>query len=130
MNITLKEWREVETTFAGIKKAIEIGSCRLWEIASKYKLDTPEGKLLVKLWTELQDLRQEFRTTAELHPQSEWMGGPSDDPKNHKLREPNICPLPRRKFTEAEIAEAGAVCLGPVQWRYDETQRTTEPDPA
>lgn len=119
MKISLKQWTQIESVFQGLRKAIEHADCELFRLANQHELNSPEGQLVIKLWTEIHDIRQEMRTTAELHPQSEWTGGPSDDPRNHKLREPNICPLPRRKFTPEEIAEAGAVCHGPVQWSYD-----------
>lgn len=105
-----------------MRKAIEQADVDLFKLVREHDNDTAERNLLMQLWTEIHDVRQELRTTAELHPQSEWMGGNSDDPQNHKLREPNICPLPRRYFTPEEIAEAGAVCHGPVQWTFGDKQ--------
>lgn len=128
MKISLKDWKQVEAAFRDVRKAVETADAVVFTAAAKYKFETPEGALLKKLWEELHELRQTLRTTAELHPQSEWLGGDSDNPQNHVLREPNICPLPRRRFTPEEITEAGAVCHGPVQWTFH--ANTTTPSPA
>lgn len=119
MKISLKQWKQIETVFVNLRKAIEHADCEMFRLAKEHPLESPEGELLIRLWTEIHDIRQEMRASYDLHPQSEWMGGCSDDPQNHKLREPNICPLPRRKFTTEEIREAGAVCHGPAQWSFD-----------
>ncbi len=130
MKLSLKEWKQVEGIFRDLRKAVEHADVALFKLANEKGLSTPEGELLMKLWMEIHDIRQEMRTTAELHPQSEWTGGVSDDPRNHKLREPNICPLPRRYFTPEELKEAGAVCHGPVQWRFNDAPQATQSNPS
>ncbi len=109
------------TAVADLKRATEKAEDLVFTLASRFPTGSIEFITLFKLSNEIHEIRQAAPTTYMYQPQSEWMGGNSDDPKNHKLREPNICPLPHRKFTPEEIEEAGAVCLGPVQWVFGHT---------
>lgn len=131
MKITLKEWKEIERAMKLAATAIAAAENTVCDIAwaHRKKRNIPEYDLLNKLMVEIHEARDAMPNTAPVHPQSEWMGGDSNDSNNHKLREPNICPLPRRKFSPEEIEEAGAVCLGPVQWEFpprDATRKDPE----
>lgn len=120
MKITLAQWKKIEAIVAKVKKDLHAASVEILQIAKDggYKIGEPEYTMIYGFSWECEEAADALTPTASLHPQSEWMGGDSDDPKNHKLREPTICPLPHRKFTPEEIAEAGAVCHGPVQWEF------------
>ena len=122
MKITLKDWVKMDEIVRNLKHAIEVADSQSFDLLKNYhkageSLDTPEVLMIMKLNNQLHNLRQEAGFLLDCHPQSEWMGGDSDDPKNHKLREPNCCPAPRRHFTQEEMVEAGMVCHGPCQWR-------------
>lgn len=125
MNISLKQWKEVHDAVTALKRTLETTESVIFTIASRFPTGSPEFNLLFRLSNEIHQVRQDAPAAYPFCPQSEWMGGDSDDPKNHKLREPNCCPLPHRKFTPEEIKEAGAVCHGPVQWEYHPPTETT-----
>ena len=113
MQIKLKDWKRLEGIIANLRKAIEIADCQSFDIACEYPGDTTESETLHNLNGQIHELRGKASLLLDCHPQSEWTGGNSDDPKNHRLREPNCCPAPRRYFT------AKLKCIGPVQWISD-----------
>lgn len=123
MQITLKQWKEIEALLKGVTRAVEHADCAIFAMYGEYHTaghplrETPEQRMLLDIWERVHELRTAI-VFHDVHPQSEWMGGNSDNPKNHKLREPNCVPAPRRRFTDTEIEEAGAVCHGPVQWSF------------
>lgn len=118
MKVSLKQWKEVEAIVSDLKKRMHAASAKILLIADQFKFPEPEFQTLHAIAWDIQRAEEQVPASAQLHPQSEWVGGNSDDPKNHKLREPNICPMPRRHFTPEEIAEARAVCNGPCQWDF------------
>lgn len=124
MNISLKDWKELDRIRKLVIKTIEIAESQSFAVFCKYRetgaSETPESSLIFKFNQQLHELREPAWLLMDTHPQSEWMGGDSDNPKNHKLREPNCCPLPRRRFTQEEVDEANLECLGPCQWREKE----------
>ena len=121
MKISLKHWRVLDNIVKELKHAIEVADSQSFALFDEYHkpgeaLNTPEVRAIMKLNGQIHELRQQASMLMDCHPQSEWMGGDSDNPKNHKLREPNSCPAPRRYFTDAEIEEAKMVCHGPCDW--------------
>jgi hypothetical protein len=121
MRISLSDWKRLEGIVADVKKVIEVADSQTFDILCQYHSvgDKAETELLAKLNRDIHDLRQQASLLLDCHPQSEWMGGDSDNPANHRLREPNCCPAPRRHFTAEEVAEAKLHCEGPCQWRSD-----------
>ena len=124
MNISLKDWKELDRIRRTLISAIEVAGSQSFAVFCKYHetgaSETPESSLIFKFNQQLHDLRERTWWLIDTHPQSEWTGGDSDNTNNHKLREPNCCPLPRRKFTQEEVDEANLECLGPCQWREKE----------
>lgn len=118
MNISLKQWKRIEQILTNLRQAAEHADCKLFELIGSFDTTSPEYELLLKIYQEVHAVRQITPSTYQVHPQSEWMGGDPDESRNHRLREPNCCPTPRRYFTEFEIRDAGAECLGPCQWVF------------
>jgi hypothetical protein len=122
MKITLREWKEIEAALDAMRKAIEHADCLTTDVMFKhYDAGNKDSyNLLGELNKQVHDLRGQasLGMLMSVHPQSEWMGGDSDNPKNHKLREPNCCPAPRRYFTAEEMEEVGAENQGPCQWTF------------
>lgn len=111
MKITLKEWLEINRKNDAAKAAIDDLERTLIDLMGKH--DRPEVDLLVQLLNRV----DRMGLLSEIYPQSEWVGGDSGDPKNHKLREPNCCGLSnRRYFTEEEIDEVNMQCHGACDW--------------
>ena len=121
MRITLTEWKQLEQIIGSVRSVIEKANGDTFALLMKYhsgrQPETPESELLWRINQALHELRASVYVLPDVHPQSEWLGGDSEDPNNHTLREPNCCPMPRRRFTKEEIAEAKLECLGPCQWR-------------
>lgn len=120
MNIPLTTWKRLDKLkrklLAGAKEA-EQEAFMIWmEAAKGDKPETAETALLLAIAEKFNEVYELACLLPDVTPQSEWTGGNSDDPRNHKLREPNCCPLPRRKFTADECAAAGLVCHGPCDW--------------
>lgn len=120
MEIRLKTWKTIERAVAQLTRSVHDFEIAILELTKLHPIGSKEGEVLVELMRQATMMREAAPSAHMYHPQSEWLGGNSDDPGNHALREPNICPLPRRRFTPDEIAEAGAVCHGPVQWTFEE----------
>lgn len=122
MKITLKQWKTLEVALAQANQALTDAWHRFSELAIDHDRagNKTEAEFLTSHFQKLCEMREAMPAAYLFHPQSEWLGGNSDDPENHKLKEPNIAPLPRRRFTDAEVAEAGLVCIGPCQWRQKE----------
>ena len=118
MNISLKDWKELERIVANLKQSLAQADNRIFSILRDYHSNEllPEEQLILKLAGQVHNLRDQASLLMDCHPQSEWLGGDSDNPDNHTLREPNCCPMPRRHFTKEEIAEAKLVCEGPCHW--------------
>ena len=112
MKISLKEWRQICAARDAAAESLDKLHMLLMELMWKYKEGDAECKLLNKWVMQLRESSLPYDT----HPQSEWTGGDSSNPANHKLREPNCVGLRRRYFTAEEIAEAGVECLGPCDW--------------
>jgi len=121
MKISLKEWKTIEGHLRAMHKLIEITDSKISSIMFEHHGagNTAEAELLRELSDKVHELRGVSNFNGGVHPQSEWMGGNSDSPENHKLREPNCCPAPRRYFTPEEMAEAGAENHGPVSWSFN-----------
>lgn len=117
MDLSLVEWRLLYGDIRRARQRINDLGHTLLTLSSLHK-GPVEQELLLPLIEICDQALEILPEASSYYPQSEWMGGDSDDPKNHKLREPNAVPAPRRYFTDAELKEAGAECLGPVQWRY------------
>ena len=122
MKISLKDWLEMQRVVRAVQEAIEVGSSQVFALLDHYHkpgegFGGPEVETVMKLHQQLMDMREQSGMLMDTHVQSRWLGGDSDDPRNHTLEEPNCCPMPRRHFTREEIAEAGMVCEGPCQWR-------------
>lgn len=122
MQISLKDWKEIENSIIQLKKVLNDTHTTLLEKLDKQKGNKAEYELLSKMIGQLLEVEQEMSygllNSSNLHPQSEWLGGNSDNPNNHALREPNAVPMPRRRFTAKEISEANAECLGAVHWVF------------
>lgn len=120
MKITLKEWRQIAQACEKLQAAKDHAARVIVDIALMHLRagHTDESEMLLELETKLNNI---VIDAASVQPQSEWMGGNSHDPKNHRLREPNRCPMPRRHFTAEELAEVGAQCFGPCDWVYTDT---------
>ena len=116
MQISLKDWMVMEGAVKRIKEALDAEWRTVFALLPAGN-NTPEAQMIMKLVGQIDLVREQAGFLMDCHSQSEWTGGNSDDPKNHKLREPNCCPLPHRKFTAEEVAEANMVCDGPCQWR-------------
>lgn len=126
MNISLKDWKRLDRIRQELIRAIAAADNASFAIWCEYHKTgepmTPESTLLLKFNEQIHNLRGEAGMLMDTHPQSEWLGGDSNNPNNHTLREPNCCQLPVRRFTKEEIAEANLECLGPAQWRERTTQ--------
>lgn len=121
MQISLKDWKHLDTVVHDVKEAIKHAEYEVFEVAMRnIPLGVPEKEVMSKLLRDMQDICQQASLLMDCHPQSEWVGGDSDNPKNHRLKEPNCCPAPRRQFTPEEVEEADLVCLGPCQWASKE----------
>ena len=120
MKINLKQWKETERAVQALRQAIAHAEDVVMQQVMASERGSDEEKLLMRIMKDVHEVREQasLGTLMQLHPQSEWMGGDSDNPSNHKLREPNCCPMPRRYFTAEEVEEAGAVCFGPVHWKF------------
>ncbi len=107
MKISLAQWMEINRLHQQAIKAINALDFKLMEIAINRNPDTTD--FLNKLVDIVADAKADLLRIDPM-PQSEWMGGPTSGPesKNTKtyMREPHVCPLPRRYFTAAEVAEA------------------------
>lgn len=119
MRISLKQWKAIEQAIGDARKALTLADTALLDVYMEYPEGSPERGVLQVMLDRMHPVQQALACVPDCHVQSEWTGGTSDDPKNHRLREPNICPSPRRKFTPNEIKEAGAVCHGPCLWTFD-----------
>ena len=100
MKITLREWIEL------YQLAKETADCRgelehrlvQLQIAHHKAGNTEETLLLAKL------LARDDACPYMYVPQDEWTGGPSDDPRNHTLREPNWVHIGHR-FPREQVDE-------------------------
>ncbi len=122
MNISLADWKELDRIRSELIKAVEVASSQAFDVWKRLHpigagQPTPESELVFGFSQKIHEMRNEVGMLMDTHPQSEWLGGDSDNPQNHTLREPNCCPMPRRRFTQEEIDEANLECLGPCQWR-------------
>lgn len=116
MKVTLKQWLEINKSVDQVRDALKQANETVAKIVFEHHNagNVEESILMMKLWEQL----HEVSLPSGINPQSEWIGGDSSDPKNHKLREPHIvggCSS-KRYFTDEEIAEAEAVCHGPCDW--------------
>ncbi len=118
MNITIKDWKELDRIRKTVQKAIEIADSQSFEIFCKYRVgnsSTPENKLLLEINEKYHELRELAGFLHDTHLQSEWLVGNFDNPKNHTLREPNCCPMPRKRFSAEEIEAANLINLSHCQ---------------
>lgn len=107
MKLTLLQWLQLRKKIQALQEA----RAELETFLATTQLDQhsagnhEEASLLRGLYEELEE--DSVRLSAYLvTPQTEWMGGNSRNPRNFRMREPNIVPLPRRYFTEDEVREA------------------------
>jgi hypothetical protein len=133
MNLTIKDWRKLEAEAKAARDAINTLVDHLREMAMD-KMDASEkathsgiarlnGNDTSNGLMEMAAKIQDSFWLPDFHLQSEWLGGDSDNPNNHTLREPNCCPAPQKRFSREEIQAAGEECLGPCQWRKKNGKR-------
>ena len=124
MKISLAEWKTIENALRDLHRAAEVADSRIADIMLDHARagNNTEKKLLTSISDKVHELRMKSFFN-DVHPQSEWTGGDSDLASNHKLREPNICPLPRRHFTVKEMAEVGAENHGACSWTFDPAEK-------
>ena len=113
MKLTLKQWQEIDEARETAAKALDKLASLFLEHAIRIGVNDPDAVKLLELHNQVRDASM----LPQTHPQSEWLGGSSDEPNNHTLREPYCVGYLQRYFTRAEIAEAKLECLGPCQWR-------------
>lgn len=118
MQLSLVEWLELYRLNKAAVAAVHQFDMRLMKLMHKYESDLATVKLLCRLEAAVHTADECLPGAASLMPQSEWLGGSSDLPQNHVLKEPTCVPQPRRRFTQEELSEAQAVCLGPCQWNF------------
>jgi len=111
MNILPEVWLDLERRVKAVKAAMVHLEQGLIEQVLDLKYPTEETYLLMGMLEKIRDI-----TLPDCHMQSEWTGGDPDDPGNHTKREPNCCPMPRRRFTKEEMEASGLVCHGPCDW--------------
>jgi hypothetical protein len=103
MKITLKQWLELEAKVKAIGTAVSDLEMYLLDMLWKHQNNATEA-IFIKDFLERLD---SIPFLPDCHPQSEWTGGDSSDPKNYKLREPHAAgTLGRRYFTNEEMADA------------------------
>ena len=123
MKISLAEWKKIEAAVAGMRSAAELAESAMADIVFKHQKagNADEVNLLLSIELDMHEVRtKSFQgRLGAIHPQSEWMGGDTDNPRNHKLREPDCCGYNGRYFTTEELAEAGAENHGPCHWTFD-----------
>jgi len=95
MNITLEQWKRIEIAQHRAKEAVgQLETAIIDTMVEHAAGGELEKQLLVRL-LEMAEASSFELFRIDVHPQMEWMGGDSSDPKNFKLREPNCVPLPR-----------------------------------
>jgi hypothetical protein len=117
VKISLAEWKKIEGSLKQLELSFESTKSIILDLATKYKGE--ESILLLNLFSEIIEARRTIiGLQYQVHPQSEWLGGCSHDPKAHVLKEPNCVGYLKRRFTPEEVKEAGAECYGPCQWAF------------
>jgi hypothetical protein len=124
-NITLAQWKEIEAAYRSAW--VELNKCTklMTRLASEHFNDAKTVDLIMKMRDDIDEAA--FHVSPQsVHPQSEWTGGDSDDPKNHTLREPNIVGLGAGHFPKEQLEEAGAKNHGPCDWEFRSNWRINQ----
>ena len=90
-SLSLAQWQEIEGLADAAAKA---------RTALTHKLLATAGQLVERdpcLCTALIEVASKDLPAYFFHPQPEWTGGDSMDPKNTITREPHVAPMPRRR---------------------------------
>ncbi len=106
MKIPLEQWQEINNLICQAEAALKAADDCIVALGLEHAQagNQAEARLLIELSksiTEHGPLGYGYLT----HPQSEWTGGDSSDPKNFTLREPNIVPLGHR-FPREQVEAA------------------------
>ena len=96
MKITKQQWSDISEAYHLAHNAVENLELLLLTTTVDHKDDSAEAQ-------KLNELREKVKLATEslsgmsymTHPQCEWTGGDSSDPKNFKTREPHIVGLQR-----------------------------------
>ena len=91
MKITLDEWLTLEKEAKAAGEALNRLNQRLCDLMLRYRNDgdtIQEHGMIVRLLERVDNAELALSSTL-YHVQSEWTGGPSDEPRNFTLREPN-----------------------------------------
>lgn len=105
MKITLQQWRRINQLISQAEAALKAADDLIVETSLEHNREGNEAECLLLL-----DLSRKINEGGPngwgymTHPQSEWTGGPSDDPKNFTLREPNIINMGKR-FPREQVEE-------------------------
>jgi len=121
MKITLKQWKDLERKVAALSRAMRECETEFLCLAIDHKRqeNSEEMEFLAEWANVLTAAAETIPSPSSFHPQSEWVGGDSDNPQNHRLKEPHATgKYLKRYFTPEEIREAGGVCHGPCQWEF------------
>jgi len=116
MRITHEQWQRLEHLAKVASEAVNNLEHQFLMIACDHHYaGSPEGNLMVELAARHSGPAVDALAglTYFLHPQPEWTGGPSDDPKNFKLREPHAVTLPLIKTGKGERLQARPEYLEP-----------------
>lgn len=111
MKITLSEWRELAQKQMLAKVALNDLESSMVTIALKHNAEgnKEESLLIFRLLNMATDAGLEL-SRIDVHPQTEWMGGDSSNPKNFKLREPHCVGLgSARDYLEEEVPDGNPV---------------------
>lgn len=96
MRISREKWAQLANLARAASKAVDELELQIMlaSMDAKKQHHLAEAQLLMDLAQRLEE-QGPGGLAYLLHPQTEWMGGDSMDPKNFKWREPYICPMPR-----------------------------------
>jgi hypothetical protein len=117
LKLTLKDWLELEQSARQAQEgldALKNSLIRKLQATPFGQTTSEEQSLLLKLIQRVED--SEAALSASLYyVQSEWTGGPSADPHNYTLREPNWVStahaFPREQVDEFRDPETGEIRL-------------------
>ena len=91
MKITLDEWLEMEQLAKQAGRALtELRSLVTNNMLAHHQAGNERETALLRDIEARVNEAQSVLAPSLFHVQSEWTGGPSDDPKNFTLREPNL----------------------------------------
>ena len=93
MKITCEQWMKIEAAAKQAQDGLSALQDALTNIAYDHKnaSNQPEAEFLIRLASLVSDASGSKEVMPYFyHPQSEWMGGDSSNPKNYRKREPHI----------------------------------------